>query len=309
VRASSADGPSVSLVVVNYNTTELASHLLRISKGGADQIVVVDNSPAPGIGELEIEHPAATVVRPGSNLGYGRAANLGATRCTNDVVVIANADVEITGDDLRRLATHVGRGVGLAAPRFLTPDGWLIRSAHRREPGWLITLFEQCGPFAAILKRLAPQWHPTLESEGAHSSDHDVLHVLGALMAVDRRAFEEVGGFDERFFLYREETDLCRRLRSAGFAIRHVGSVTAIHVGDASSEPGSVQVSARPFAVASHYRYIRKHRGPVTAAAAWVSGLVGASLWLVAGHDRASARASVRSHLRVLARTLSAGWR
>jgi hypothetical protein len=287
---------------VNYNTADLAAKLLDSCIGGADQIVVVDNaSPEEGIDLLAAQHPEVTVLRLPTNRGYGAGANSGAALCDGDVLIVSNADIEIDAAGMRRLAAVVARDdVAIAAPRFVDTSGTLIRSSHHREPGLLTTLFEQCGPFAAVCKRLRPEWHPTLDAVEGHGVDHDVSHVLGALMAIDRPTFQRLGGFDESFFLYREETDLCHRVRQGDGRVRHVASVTAVHAGDASTVPDGLLVASRSSAVRSHYLYLRKHRGWAPAALAWLMGLTGSVLWLILGRQRQSAVSSVRAHVELV---------
>jgi N-acetylglucosaminyl-diphospho-decaprenol L-rhamnosyltransferase len=293
--------PTVSLVVVNYNSGDLTGRLLDAVGGGADEVIVVDNdSPDGGAGldEASARHPKADVLRLARNLGYGGGANAGAHRATGSVVVISNADIVISGPDLRALAAQVSNGVVLAAPRFLTPDGELEQSAHRREPRFLATIDSYCGPFGHVMRRWRPGWHPSWYSAQDHERDFDCLHVLGALMAIDRREYEAVGGFDESFFMYREETDLCRRLRQRGGRIRHVGTIVARHVGRAST-PSRWPYQGNVMSLDSHYHYIRKHWGRIAGGAARALGTVSCAVWLIAGpaQKRPVARRALRWHV------------
>jgi GT2 family glycosyltransferase len=294
--------PTVSLVVVNYNSADLASSLLTAVGDGADEVIVVDNAspngPA-GLDELAARHPEANIIRLDVNRGYGAGANQGAQRAKGQVLVVANADLTISGPDLRELADQVGHdGVVLAAPRFVGPDGTLERSAHRREPRLLSTLDSFCGPFAHLARRVSPDWNATWCPSDIHTQDFDCLHVLGALMAIDADAFAAVGGFDESFFLYREETDLCRRLRRRGGRVRHVGHVAAVHVGGGSTaDPWPHQ--GKVANLTSHYEYIAKHWGRPMELAARGLGTASSAIWLAAGPSakRPLARRALRWHL------------
>ena len=289
------------MVIVNYETAGMTDQLLQSVRDCVDEVVVVDNaSPSGGVAWLREAHPSVRFVEMERNLGYGAGANRGAALCRADVLVISNPDVTISHEDLGRLASAVVHDrTALAAPRFVDPAGDLIRSSHRRDPLLLTTMFEYCGPFAALCARLDPEWHPTLRRAEAHAKDHEAVHVLGALMAVNRTVFEAVSGFDEGFFLYREETDLCRRVREAGYAVSHVAGATAIHVGDASSPGERVAVSVRRTAVTSHYRYIGKHYGGLRCFVSWVVGLAGSLVWAAVGRRRDWARASIAGHVSV----------
>ncbi|HMC39495.1 MAG TPA: glycosyltransferase [Acidimicrobiales bacterium] len=289
----------VSLVVVNYGTIEAARSLADSARSALDEVIVVDNASfSADRPSVEAAHPGIRFVWRDTNDGYGAGANAGARLASGDVLIVSNADVEVDGAGLRRLAEAAAGGV--AAPRFVDGEGRLVRSSHRREPVWLSTAREYCGPVAAAAARLRPGWHPTLRPEADHYADHDTGHVLGAVMAVDADLFRRLGGFDEGFFLYREETDLCRRAREAGAPVRHVADVVVTHRGDASPGDHRALVAARPAAVRSHYRYIAKHFGPVRAVLAWLIGAAGSLVWVATGPDRRSARSSLSSHLRLL---------
>ena len=297
--STDADRPRVSLIVVNYNAAAFTRALIAGVAGGADEFIVVDN-PAPGVASIdETDLPAGTVVlRPDHNLGYGAGANFGAQRATGDVLVVANPDVSLSASGLRKLALEVtSPGVALVAPRFVNPDGSLQRSAHRRDPGVLITLQELCSPFGALMARLDPDWHATLLRSTDHDDPHEVHHVLGALMAIRASVFREVGGFDEQFFLYREETDLCRRVRMAGWQVRHAPSVTAVHVGGATTRDMSPMAS-RPVALESHYRYLAKYDRPSIWWMTWVVGVLSSASWALLGRNFAAGRRALRWHVR-----------
>jgi GT2 family glycosyltransferase len=290
-------GPRVGLVVVDFRSSGLVDQLLQGATGGADEVVVVDCTPAdPGLPDVCARHGAA-LVEPGANLGYGGGANAGvaALRSPVDVVVVANPDVAVSAPALRRLAdAAVGRG--LVAPRFTHGDGSLQRSAHRGEPGALVTAFDLSVPFAAVARRVRPGWHPTLLPEADHVRSVPCRHVLGALLVVDAAAFRAVGGFDPAFFLYREETDLCHRLRDAGFAVVHEGPVIAVHHGGGSSERDG-PLAASPVHLASHHRYVRRWRSRPYAWWCRAVGLVAASTSVVTGPDRRAWLGAVRWHL------------
>ncbi|MGH9247385.1 MAG: glycosyltransferase family 2 protein [Acidimicrobiales bacterium] len=294
--------PDTSLIVVNYNSAAHTARLVDMLAPSVDEVVVVDNASPDGaaaLASLPDRHSNLRLLCLETNRGYGAGANAGAAASArgNDVLVVANPDVTIEPAAFARLTAAVTRDqVALAAPMFLDPDGTLQRSAHRRDPGFVSTVFELCRPLAGLVRRLAPGWHPTLLSAAAHATSRDCAHVLGALMAIRRKAFDAVGGFDETFFLYREETDLCRRLRTAGWRIRHVADATAEHEGGASTADGTPTMY-RPTALTSHYRYIAKHRGRAVAGIARLLGTASCLLWILVGPKRSRARALLRWHL------------
>lgn len=293
--------PRTSLIVVNYNTADRTTRLVEQTLGGVDEVIVVDNASQKGdartLATLAAQHGHVRFLSLPDNRGYGAGANAGARVASGEILVVANPDIDVDPAAFQRLAAALSEArVGLAAPRFLNPDGTLQRSAHRRDPGLMSTIFELCRPVAGAAVRLRRGWHPTLLSADEHLTSRDCSHVLGALVAVRREAFDAVAGFDEDFFLYREETDLCRRLRAAGWRIRHVGEATAVHESGASTPDGTPAMYRSAY-LASHYRFIAKHRGRTVAALARLLGTLSCVVWLALGPKRALARAPLRWHL------------
>jgi GT2 family glycosyltransferase len=293
---------TISLVVVTYQSARLARALLDGIAGSSAEVLVVDSaSPddAADLDALAAAHPEAKLIRLARNVGYGAAANEGARHASGDVIVVANADIVIDAGALDALAARVGRdGVVLAAPRFVGVDGALERSAHRRDLGFVHTVYTYCGPFAHLARRLAPDWHPSLYPSADHDRDLDCVHVLGALMAIDAGALRAAGGFDERFFLYREETDLCVRLRESGGRVLHAGSVTATHLGGGSTAD-SWPYQGNVHSLRSHYLYLEIHRGRLAALAIRAAGALSAAVWWMAGPaaKRPVARRALRWHV------------
>lgn len=291
---------TTALVIVDHRTASRTARLAHALAGAVDRIVVVANSAAEGVpGPPASALPHGTiVVEPPRNLGYGGGANAGARAVPDaEVLVVANPDVEVDAAAVARLVEAVGTdGVVAAAPRFADADGALIRSAHDREPFVVSTIYELSPAVGWLLARLRPGWHPTLLAADVHDHELDCAHVLGAFVAFDGAAFRRAGGFDERFFLYREETDLCRRMRGQGGRVRHLGTATATHEGDASTAAGG-PLFARPTMLASHHRYIALHRSRPVAWLARVLGLLASASWSVTGPDRRAGRRALRWHL------------
>jgi hypothetical protein len=294
--------PSVSLIVVNYEAAGLCTRLVESLVGQLDEIIVVDNASSD-VAELEPLDglSGVRVVRLDSNRGFGAGSNAGRACATGDVLIVANPDVTVSAVGLRRLAAQAF-GFGIAGPRFRYPDGRLQRSAHRREPLLMTTLVELCAPLGGVLRRVMPDWHPTLFSSSRHHEDLAATHLLGALLAIDRRAWDAVGGFDEAFFLYREETDLCVRAASQGWRVRYLADVEAEHIGGASSH-SELPLTARPAWLKSHYAYIEKHRGRRRAALARIVGTAASAVTMLQPKRRASARVTLAWHLERRRRT------
>ena len=257
----------VAAVVVNYNAgTELRLALQSVADamGAATwEAVVVDNASSDGsAAAAEGFGPHVRLIRNAANVGFSRGINQGVAASTAPLVLIMNPDCRVSRDALDTLRSELAAAAGCAivGPRILNPDGSPQGSA-RGDPDMLTGLFGRTSRL-----RLALPWLPVskrnvvAESTGPGSVVVD--WVSGACMLARRDALAAVGGFDERYFLYWEDADLCRRLRARGYHIRYVPHATAIHrVGQSSRTARAASVRAFH---ESAYRYYATHVAPGT---------------------------------------------
>ena len=203
----------LSVVVVAYGSAELLTAALAPL---TDPVVVVDNSSDEEV--AEVAHRAgARYVDPGRNLGFAAGVNRGIaeTPADHDVLVL-NPDAVLEPESLHLLRTELESSPrrAVVAPRLVGPDGGAQRVL------W---------PFPSPLR----MWREALGL--GRLNDRDQEWVTGAVMLIRRAAWEEVGGFDERFFLYQEETDWQRRAVAAGWTVSMSAHATASHVGAGTS--------------------------------------------------------------------------
>jgi len=229
-------GGAVGAVVVNYNARD---HLLTcvgsLRCDDVNQVVVADNGSKDGSELALLEaYPAVRWAPTGSNLGYGSAANIGAKLLSSPYLLVCNPDVTVRPGAigaLRRLLESRPE-VAVAGPRILNGDGTLYPSA-RRFPGMLeafvhgiIGQFWQRNPFSKRYRM----------TEWDHAVRRDVDWVSGSCFLVRRTAWDAVGGFDERYFMYLEDVDLCWRLRQAGWAVTYEPEAEVVHVQGVSAD-------------------------------------------------------------------------
>jgi N-acetylglucosaminyl-diphospho-decaprenol L-rhamnosyltransferase len=189
--------------------------------GSFDRIIVVDNDSSDGSPDLARD--AGCVVVHKRRGGYGEAINAGARQARGEFFAVLNADIRfLSPDTVPRLAHHFMHSqVGLVAPALELPDGRLQDSA-RRTPTPLNLMFRR--------------WIG--DERGWVRRGGDVEWTVGAFWIVRRCAWERLGGFDERYFLYFDDVDYCHRLRTAGWSVRFDPTVRAIHAfGGASRRP------------------------------------------------------------------------
>jgi GT2 family glycosyltransferase len=230
----------VEVVVVAFGAPDLLDSCLR-SLGGTWPVTVVDNSSRADV-ESVCDRHGVRYVDPGRNLGFAGGVNrgLGLRATTAGAVLLLNPDAEIGPDAVARLHRYLVDCPHLAcvAPRQVDgPEG------RDDRVGW---------PFPSP----AGAW---VEAVGLGGLRRQVDFVIGSVLLVRSSALEEVGPFDEQFFLYAEETDWQRRARDLGWGVALCPQITAVHVGAGTG--GDATVREAHFH-ASQERYVRKYFGP-----------------------------------------------
>jgi N-acetylglucosaminyl-diphospho-decaprenol L-rhamnosyltransferase len=252
----------LAAVIVNYNAgPELASAMQSIADNMAGrcwEAVVVDNASIDGSSDLATTFtPSARVVRNAVNVGFGRGVNQGVAASTAPFILIMNPDCRLEHGALATMRAELGRRqrCAIVGPRVLDPDGSEQGSA-RGDPDMLTGLFGRTG----VLRNLLPSSSMSRRNVVSNGESATVDWVSGACMLVRRTAFDEVGGFDARYFLYWEDADLCRRLRARGYEIRYVPAATAVHrVGHSSKTARAASIKAFH---ESAYLYYSTHVAP-----------------------------------------------
>lgn len=219
----------VGAVVVNYKAGEVLGRcLVSLQESGVAGIVVVDNGASDdSTAFVEVLKVPGEVVRPPHNRGYGAGANIGVAFSDFELLFISNPDLVVEPHALERLAEALDArpDVAVAGPMLLEPDGSVYPSG-RSFPG----LGDALGHgFAGLFWRDNP-WtrrYRLLGEDQYRARDAD--WVSGAGFLVRRDAFEAVGGFDEAYFMYVEDVDLCWRLHRAGWGVVYVPSARVVH--------------------------------------------------------------------------------
>jgi N-acetylglucosaminyl-diphospho-decaprenol L-rhamnosyltransferase len=241
-------------------------------------VVVVDNESRDDTAEVvATEFPDARVV-PSRNHGFSHANNRGLMTCDARYVLFLNPDTEIVEGTFEELvrAMDARPTVGLIGVRQVTPDGRLDTTI-RRFPNALRALGDA---FAVERVPGRPGWLGERELDpSAYDREVACDWTSGSFMLARREAIESAGFLDERYFMYSDETDFCRRIKTAGWEIRHLPSMTILHHdGKAGIKPSIESLSA-----SSRMRYARKHFSPVHRLVYFGVVLLGATLRSVYG--------------------------
>jgi N-acetylglucosaminyl-diphospho-decaprenol L-rhamnosyltransferase len=252
-------------VLVNYNSgPELRRALESIEReaGSSWEGVVVDNASTDGSERAALEFGSVRLLLNHENVGFGRGINQAISACTAGRVLVMNPDCQLGAGSLAPLAAVLDADprCAVAAPRILDPDGTPQGNA-RGDPDMFTGLFGRASTLRRALPGLEVSRRNVITGPASEESV-TVDWVSGACLLARREALAAVGGFDERYFMYWEDADLCRRLRRRGFTVRLVPAASAVHrVGQSSRSARASSIRAFHD---SAYLYYATHVAPGT---------------------------------------------
>lgn len=296
-----SDEAALTVVTVTYSP---GSHLdrflssLTVATDRPVRVVIADNGSTDGAPEEALQrYPGTELLRTGGNLGYGSAVNRAVATAPRgqEFVLIANPDVVWSPGSIDALLEAAGRWplAGSLGPLIRDPDGAVYPSARH-----LPSLVR--GGMHAVLGFAwkANPWTKSYRQERVEPSERAVGWLSGSCLLVRRAAFDEVGGFDERYFMYMEDVDLGDRLGRAGWLNVYVPGSEILHDKGHSTGRDPAR-NLRAHHVSTYIYLSDRHTGP------WRAPL----RWTMRGALRARARAAVRKSRRELARAMPRGTR
>ena len=252
----------IDLIIVNYKSTDFLSRCLcsvyQSLNGLKPNIYVFDNGSDDHVERIECVFPEATFVKHRRNLGYARAVNRILARTSSHYIVLLNPDTVVARGFFESIISFMDHhaDVGVSGPKVLNPNG-SVQGSARAFPTFRSALFGR----RSFLTRLFPNSRIVSANILSNKSDGktpmEVDWVSGACMIVRRKAMEEVGVFDEQFFLYCEDADLCRRMADKGWKIVYYPNAIIEHAVGGSSEHNLIR-SVFEFH-RSVYRYFKKN--------------------------------------------------
>ncbi len=228
---------AVAAVVVSYNSRRhLEACLSSLAAEGLSRVVVVDNGSRDGSREVAAA-AGATWVESEGNVGYGRAANLGAAHPAASqarYLLICNPDLYVHQGAVAALVATLESdpSLGAAGPRILNPDGSLYPSA-RTFPDLIDAMGHGLLGLVAPRNRFTRRYRLL---DWDHREAARVDWVSGACFLVRRKAWDSVGGFDPAYFMYMEDVDLCWRLGRAGWAVSYEPAAEVVHTQGVSAD-------------------------------------------------------------------------
>jgi GT2 family glycosyltransferase len=257
--------PDLSIIIVSWNVRDLLQNCLRsvlAETNLALQVIVVDSASTDGSPEMITElFPQVELVACQENVGFPGGNNLGIARANGRYILLLNPDTIVHGDALAKMVSYLEQNskVGVVGPQLLNDDG-SVQSSRRRFPNLRTAFFE-----STWLQPYAPQG--VLDDYFVRDVGDDetavVEWVMGACLMTRQEIVAQVGGLDEKYFMYSEELDYCRRIHEAGWQVVYYPQAQVTHLSGKSSEQAVTQRHIN-FNRAK-LRYFRKYHGRLAA--------------------------------------------
>ncbi|TAL69738.1 MAG: glycosyltransferase [Bacteroidetes bacterium] len=241
----------ISVIIVNYNVKEFLYQCLKSvenasviagKRGFSIEIIVVDNNSADGsIEYLTPLFPKVNFIKLNENLGFGKANNIGFKESQGKYLLILNPDTVIEEDNLSRMIDYMKGNpeVGAAGCKVLNSDGSFQLACRRGLPTPWASFTKLFG-----LQKLFPKVKFFSQYNQTYRSIDETYYIdvlIGAYMFVKREAFEAVGGFDEQYFMYGEDVDLCYSIQRMGWKIAYYHETSIIHYKGESTRKSSIK--------------------------------------------------------------------
>jgi GT2 family glycosyltransferase len=219
----------LAVVIVSFETRDTLLETLAALEAGVGpsiETVIVDNASTDGWPPPCGLLPGARVIANAENVGFAHACNQGARETRAPLVLFLNPDATLAPGALAALVALVEKHprVGIAGPRTRSSDGCIQVSTGADLS--LVSEWRQRRLVRGVARRDS---RALAEAEARHAVEHEPGWVSGACLLARRAALDAVSGFDERFFLYEEDADLCRRVRAAGFKVLFTPEVEVRH--------------------------------------------------------------------------------
>jgi hypothetical protein len=255
------DRPIISAILVNYNTREMTLRALDAVRQDlaeiASEIIVVDNASTDGSVEaIQAAAPWAKVIASPKNVGFGAGNNLAMSQARGNYFLLINTDAFAKPGAAKAMLQYLAENprVAVVGPKLLNQDGTRQQSCFRFPTplrSWMENLW-----ISSAMKR-----HPSIDDYRFwnHDNPRMVDFVIGACLLVRREVYEQIGGFDEHFFMYAEESDWMYRMHKAGWQIGFTPTAVVTHLGGGSGANERPKINQFFFDSLDYYEL--KHHG------------------------------------------------
>ncbi|MBD2177245.1 glycosyltransferase family 2 protein [Pseudanabaena sp. FACHB-1998] len=253
----------LSIILVNYNGSKfLYSCLSSIEKflnSYNCEVIIIDNFSTDNSNQIVKDNfPSFKLICSKTNLGFGKANNLAVRESKGDYLLFLNTDTVLNENTPQTLLEYLqsNPNIGTISPKITFEDG-----RYQLSCGNLPSLTREC--LDKIKYSLDNHYHSVLSKfyDRQYSKVQEVGWVTGACLMMRRDVFEQIGGFDENFFMYFEDKDLCKRVKELGYKVVYYPHTTIIHLLGGSSH--GIKKSVNTYYRNSQLYYYQKHLGKV----------------------------------------------
>lgn len=252
----------VSIIILTYNGLSLTRQLLNSLKTNINiknnEVIIVDNASTDNtVAELKKEYDWIQVIENKVNIGFGPANNLGAELARGDILLFLNNDVIVENDFITPVVQKLSNDtIGALGPKILNPDHTFQLSAG----SFPSVSNEMIDKFVYKYYRRMGWLRKNVENK--FRKEKLVDWITGACLFIKRKLFNEIGGFDERYFMYFEDKDLCKRIRDIGYDVLYFPGVEIVHLLGQSSNIAQAEKLRRIYTESQSYYYL-KHRSKI----------------------------------------------
>lgn len=254
----------ISIIIVNWNVREEIKKCLlslaRFASACSHEVIVIDNASKDGsVGMIRDTFPQVRLIENTENRGFAAACNQGIKQATGEYCFFLNPDTEVKEGTIDALVRQVERAqdIAISAPRILNGDGTIQRSIRRfPTPTSQLLIFFKVRHFFPNISPLKRYFADDFD----YDVEQDVQQPMGAALMIRRSVLDTLSPFDERFFIWFEEVDLCKRVVDAGYKIKYVPSAIIFHQSGKSFARQTIAHKQR-VNFKSCYLYLEKHFG------------------------------------------------
>jgi N-acetylglucosaminyl-diphospho-decaprenol L-rhamnosyltransferase len=260
-----AEQVDVSAIIVNWNTRDLLVQCLQSlhdTTGDQDlEVIVVDNASSDGSPEMVRKRfPQVKLIENQENVGFAQANNQAIKRCRGHYMLLLNSDTQVLPGSLDKTVRFMDEHprTGITGVRLLNPDR-TFQASYTPFP----TLWQEFLMLSGLGRSLIRPTFPSCAPETGKGAQQIKGYVEGAYLMARREAVDQVGGLDERIFMYAEEVDWCYRFAQAGWEVWYLPDVAIVHYGGQSSKQRQGRMEAELYR--SRVYFFHKHYGLVEA--------------------------------------------
>jgi GT2 family glycosyltransferase len=268
----------LSVIIVNWNTRDLLCQCLdsltQKVEGIEMEILVVDNGSTDGsVAAVRDKFPGVRLIENPVNMGFAKANNQAISLSSGEYLLLLNPDTQVKDETVVKMLSFMDAHAeaGLVGAQLLNADG-SKQNSIANFPSLATELLNK-----SLLRRLFPEKFPGKGRD--YPGPVEVDSVIGACMMVRRKAVEQMGLLDEKFFLFLEETDWCYRIKKAGWKVYHIPQAEIFHFQGKSAE--AEKGKARIEYYRSRYHYFRKNRGSFQSSVLFIGLIIKLSVELV----------------------------